>query len=183
MPGSAAGIAVQGFLCNALLPAMPPTAKGKRLSASRKNPAVRLDAKTVSKLSLPTGKSDHIVWDTELRGFGHRLRASGGGKTRQSWIVQYRHGRTRRILLGAAELLSAEQARVAAKKIRAKVALGQDPQDDKAARRQKDEKTLRALVEEYLSFKEPSIRPPTYANLAMYQDRISSRCTAWRSTR
>jgi integrase len=128
---------------------------------------VRLDAKTVSKLSLPPGKSDHIAWDNEIRGFGLRLRAGAGG-VRRSWIVQYRHGRTRRVLLGAAELLSAEQARAAAKKTLAKVALGQDPQGDKTVRRQRDAYTLRTLVEEYLSFKEPTIRPPTYANLAMY---------------
>jgi integrase len=128
---------------------------------------VRLDTKTVSKLSLPAGKSDHIAWDAEIRGFGLRLRAGSGG-VRRSWIVQYRRGRTRRVLLGAAEVLSAEQARAAAKKILAKVALGQDPQGDKTDRRQRDAYTLRALVEEYLSFKEPFVRPPTYANLALY---------------
>jgi integrase len=128
---------------------------------------VRLDAKTVSKLSLPPGKSDHIAWDSEIRGFGFRLRAGSGG-VRRSWIVQYRYGRTRRVLLGSAEFLNAEQARAAAKNTLAKVALGQDPQADKAARRQRDAYTLRALVEEHLSFKEPTIRPPTYANLSMY---------------
>jgi integrase len=128
---------------------------------------LRLDAKTVNRLSLPAGKSDHIAWDSELRGFGLRLRAGGGG-VRRSWIVQYRRGRTRRVLLGTIELLSAEQARAAAKKVLARVALGQDPQGEKAVRRQKDAYTLGALVEEYLAFKEPTIRRPTYANLAMY---------------
>jgi integrase len=129
---------------------------------------MRLDAKTVSKLSLPSGKSDHIAWDGELGGFGYRLRGGAGGRVLKTWIVQYRHGRTRRVLLGSGDLLSAEQARAAAKKLLAKVALGEDPQGDKTDRRQKDSYTLGALVDEYLAFKQPTIRQPTYANLTMY---------------
>ncbi len=50
----------------------------------------------------------------------------------------------------------------------AKVALGEDPQGDKAIRRDKDRHTLRALVDEYLTLKQTTVRPPTYANIAMY---------------
>lgn len=41
---------------------------------------MRLDAKTVSQVSLPSDKSDHIAWDGELRGFGYRLRRGAGGQ-------------------------------------------------------------------------------------------------------
>ena len=55
---------------------------------------------------------------------------------RRSWVVQYRRaGATRRLLLGSAEVLSADRARAEAKEILAKVALGEDPQADKIARR------------------------------------------------
>src|SRR5947208_207637 len=116
---------------------------------------MKLTAKTVAALTMPRGKTDHIEWDSEISGFGYRLRAGGGGKIRRSWIVQYRRaGGTRRLLLGAGEVLSAEQARTAAKKTLAKVALGEDPQADKVARRHKDGHTVRALIGEYLVGKE-----------------------------
>jgi integrase len=79
-----------------------------------------------------------------------------------------RAGRTRRVLLGSAAVLTAEQARIAAKKVLAKVALGEDPQADKTARRGKDQHTLRALVDEYLALKQTEVRPATFTNIAMY---------------
>ena len=49
---------------------------------------MRLDAKTVSQVSLPSDKSDHIAWDGELRGFGYRLRRGAGGQVLKTWVVQ-----------------------------------------------------------------------------------------------
>ena len=99
---------------------------------------MKLDSKTVARLALPAGKSDVIVFDELLPGFGLRLRGAGS-QVRKSWIVQYRRaGRSRRLLLGSAEVLSAEQARTAAKKALGAVATGSDPQADKAARRNQD---------------------------------------------
>jgi hypothetical protein len=89
---------------------------------------MKLDAKTVSVLVMPPGKTDHITRDSDLPGFGYRLRLGAGGKMLRSWIVQYRRASaTRRLLLGSAGVLGAEAARTAAKKALAKVALGEDP--------------------------------------------------------
>ena len=131
---------------------------------------MKLDQKAVAALDLPAGKSDAIYFDDALPGFGCRLRRGAAGRVLKSWVVQYRRGgrRTRRALLGSAEVLGAEKARAAAKVLLAKVALGQDPQADKAARRRQDSQTLKALVDEFLAFKRPTIRPPTYVNLALY---------------
>jgi|SRR5262245_52087723 len=80
---------------------------------------MKLDKKAIARLALPTGKTDFIVFDELLPGFGLRLRGAGG-QVRKSWVVQYRRaGRSRRLLLGSAEVLSAEQARAAAKKLSA----------------------------------------------------------------
>lgn len=50
-----------------------------------------------------------FAWDSELRGFGARLRPNGAG----SFIIQYRNGerRTRRLTLGSLHVLTPEQAR------------------------------------------------------------------------
>ena len=110
---------------------------------------MKLTAKTISALALPDGKNDHVVWDEEIPGFGHRMRIGAGGKMLKSWILQYKHaGATRRLLLGSVAVLGAEQARAAARKARAKVELGQDPQGDKIERRDKDRHTLRGIIEQ-----------------------------------
>lgn len=55
-----------------------------------------LDKATVAWLTLD-GKTDRIIWDDELVGFGFRLR-SHGARLSRSWIIQYRSkGRTRRL--------------------------------------------------------------------------------------
>jgi hypothetical protein len=106
---------------------------------------MKLDAKTVAALKLD-GKTDAIFFDSALPGFGFRVRATGSGEVRKSWIVQYRRaGASRRLLLGSAEVLSAEQARDAAKKALARIALGGDPQKDKTTRRSADKYTFAAI--------------------------------------
>jgi integrase len=135
--------------------------------ASRGN-AVKLDAKTVARLALPPGKADVITFDSTMPGFGYRMRRSGDEVLR-SWVVQYkRAARTRRLLLGPAEVLSAEQARSAAKRALAAIALGQDPQADKAQRRAKDELTLKRLLDKYLAAKESALRPKSFDEAKRY---------------
>ena len=114
---------------------------------------MRLDSKTVATLDLG-GKNDVIFFDQEMSGFGYRLRRGANGKVLKSWIAQYRRaGASRRLLLGSATVLDAVQARAAAKRVLAKVALGEDPQATRADRRSRDKKTVRAVIEEYLAVK------------------------------
>jgi integrase len=131
---------------------------------------MNLTAKTAATLSsLPEGKSDVIYFDDALPGFGLRLRASAGGKVLRSWVAQYRRaGGTRRITLGAVGVLSAEQARAAAKKVLAAAALGQDPQAERSARRDKDRHTLRGVAAEYLEAKRVQVRRRTHFELTRY---------------
>jgi Arm DNA-binding domain len=128
---------------------------------------MKLDRKTVAGLDLPAGKTDVIHFDDDLIGFGYRLRAGAGGKVLRSWLVQYRRGgSTRRLLLGPANVLSAEAARGIAKKTLAKVALGEDPQGDRSDRRDKNRLTrLDAMIGEYLKGKQAEVRASTFRNI------------------
>jgi integrase len=130
---------------------------------------MKLDAKSVAALDLG-GKTDLIVFDDELKGFGYRLRSAAGGKVLRSWLVQYRRaGATRRLLLGAANVLTAEAARTAAKKALARVALGEDPQADRAERRSKDRLTrFDTMVKEYLAWKEAKVRASSFREITRY---------------
>jgi integrase len=130
---------------------------------------MNLTAKNVAAAELPPGKTDHIEWDGEMSGFGYRLRLGSGGQVRRTWVVQYRRaGGSRRVLLGSAAVLTADAARIAAKKLLAAVTLGQDPQADRVDRRSKDQTSLRAVVDEYLKAKQPQVRPRTYIEAVRY---------------
>jgi integrase len=130
---------------------------------------MKLTAKAVSVLVMPPGKTDHITWDDSMPGFGYRLRAGAGGKVLCTWVVQYkRAGATRRLLLGPAAVLGAEQARLQARKALGKVAQGEDPAGDRRDRRDKDRNTLRVLIEEFLAAKERQLRPRSFVELKRY---------------
>src|SRR5262249_13300374 len=122
---------------------------------------MKLDARTVAALRLD-GKTDAIFFDSEMPGFGYRLRLGAGGKLNRSWIVQYRRaGSSRRLLLGAAAVLSPAQAREAAKKALATAHLGGDPQQARQERRAKDKVKLSTVVAEYLDIAARKLRPRT----------------------
>ena len=77
---------------------------------------------------MPHGKSDHIEFDSDIPGFGIRLRAGGS----RSWIYQYRIGSKQpRMVLGAATSVPLALARENAGKPEAKVRLGADPAMEK----------------------------------------------------
>jgi integrase len=130
---------------------------------------MKITAKSVAALTLPYDKSDAIHFDDELSGFGYRLRRGSGETVRRSFVVQYRRpGGSRRVLLGAGDVLTAEQARQAAKKVLAKVALGEDPQADKADRRDRDRLSLRSVIDDYLAAKLEEVRPGTMREITRY---------------
>lgn len=95
------------------------------------------------------GKVDYIEWDDELPGFGLRIR-EGGSRT---YIIQYKMGaQHRRMTIGAAAKLDPDQARRQAKRDLGRVALGQDPQGDKAAARATG--TFRAIAKDFIAHQE-----------------------------
>jgi integrase len=128
---------------------------------------MKLNAK-IAAAELPAGRDDHVIWDDDMPGFGLRLRA-GSGRVRRTYIVQYRTaGRSRRLLLGSADVLGAEQARAAAKKALAEVALGGDPQGTKSAQRRSDDNTLRSAIDDYLAIKRTKVRARTLREVERY---------------
>jgi integrase len=124
----------------------------------------KLDTETIAGLALKPGQKEAFIWDTELPGFGLRLQGQ-----RRTYVAQYfTAGRTRRVTLGAAELLTPTQARKGARKLLARVALGEDPQDERAARRVKAERTFRKVVDVYLDAKKRELRPASYKVTKLY---------------
>jgi hypothetical protein len=130
---------------------------------------MKLTDKNIAGLVLPEGKTDVIHFDADLRGFGFRIRAGAGGRVLRSWVAQYkRGGRNRRILVGAADLITADQARGAARKLLARVALGEDPAADRGDRRGRDAITLRSTIPDYLAAAAARLRARTLYEIKRY---------------
>ena len=129
---------------------------------------MRLTKANLAKLSLPAGKTESIVFDDELPGFGLRTRAGG----KRTWIAQYRLGtKQRRITFGTPESLDAEKARDRAKTILAQVVLGEDPQNAKAEAKAQAAVTFRAVLPQYLAHVEARQRPGHHADTRRYFER------------
>ena len=108
---------------------------------------MRLTDKTVRTMTCPAGMTERSFWDSEVHGFGLRVRASGV----RSWLVQYaRHGKTKKITLGGPDIVTVGAARAKAREIMAAVRLGGDPAKDKAAAREAAANTLGALLPAFL---------------------------------
>jgi integrase len=129
---------------------------------------LKLDAKTITGLALAKGRDEEIAWDTELEGFGLRLRR-GADDVRRTYVAQYRaSGRTRRVTLGTTERLSPAQARDGARRILAKVSLGHDPQAEKQAKRAAAEHTFAHVAAAYLATKQGELRPASFRITKLY---------------
>jgi len=105
-------------------------------------PIIKLTEKAVAKMKAPDPSGNQATyWDTGLRGFGVRV---SGATNDKSFIVQRAiAGKTRRITVGACNVLTLAEARVRAQGYLGDFARGVDPKSRKAAGA-----TLRQALEE-----------------------------------
>ena len=96
--------------------------------------------------ALPIPDQETTVWDCDLKGFGVRLRPTGG----KTYIASYRNadGQGRRVVLGRHPVLAADQARKLALKQFAKVMDGEDPNLER--KRIRAGKTVAEICDWYL---------------------------------
>ena len=111
---------------------------------------MKINQATVAGFKIPAGKTEHIVFDETMPGFGLRIRARGK-KEHRTFIAQYKIGaKQRRVTLGNVAKVSLEDARTEARKIFGKVAHGKDPQGEKRTARADASSTLGAIIAVYL---------------------------------
>jgi integrase len=120
---------------------------------------MRFTQKTIDALDLPARKTEAIIFDDELPGFGLRLRRGGS----RVWVYQFKIGdRHRRFTLGSATAVPLAQARKIAAELHAKVRLGRDPAGEKAEGRVRAAETMAAVLQTYLTHKRVSLKPGSY---------------------
>jgi integrase len=93
----------------------------------------------------PIPNGDLYAWDSEFPGFGVKVSRSG----RKTFVLQYRHaGRSHRMTIAKLGELTISQARKSAIRLRAQIANGADPLQERRAQRQ--DPTVRELALRYL---------------------------------
>lgn len=111
----------------------------------------KLTDEIVAQSKLPKGKKDTVIWDTEIPGFGLRIRNST-----KSYILTYRPcgaGRTAnsvKMKLGAPNTIAnVKEARRLAIIELGKIAAGQDPQRERKEARRKEKVSVGELLNRY----------------------------------
>ena len=131
---------------------------------------MKLTQKAVVALVMPAGKADHIEWDR--RDFRLRLPIAPGCRRQNLALMGLPVSPRRRHPPIAARIepqCSVPSTRAAWPRKRwASVANGEDPQADKADRRDKDAHTLRAGVVDFLAMKQREARPRSHHELSRY---------------
>jgi integrase len=119
---------------------------------------VKLTRDSVAKLTLPPGRSEHVIWDDDIPGFGVRLRPHSA-----TYVFRYRHGaRQPRVTIGNVTAITISQARATAAKLYARVKLGEDPAGDRAEAREGARETFALALRPYLLRKQAELRPGSF---------------------
>lgn len=120
---------------------------------------MKLTAASIGRLAVPAGKSEIIVFDSGVSGFGVRLRAGGN----RSYVYQYKLGaKHRRITIGSTSAVDFSVARETARDLYAQVRLGRDPAGEKSHAKVKAGETFEAAAATYLDHARRALRPRTY---------------------
>jgi integrase len=128
---------------------------------------MKLTETAVAATTLDPDRSEAIIFDEDIPGFGLRLRA-GGART---WIFQYKLGsKHRRMTLGKYPALKSAGARKTAAKFYAEVRLGNDPAGARAEKQGRAAETFGAILKTYLTRRRGTIRASSYGQIERHLD-------------
>ena len=110
---------------------------------------MKLSVSKIGGLKLSPGKTEEIVFDEEIPGFGLRLRAAGS----RTFVFQYKLGnKQRRMSLGKASASTLDGARKSAKNLYARAQLGEDPAGEKVVAKATAGETFEAAITSFITW-------------------------------
>lgn len=120
---------------------------------------MKLNKTTAMQIEVPRGKSEIVVFDDDIPGFGLRVRTGGS----RIWIFQYRVGRKqRRLSFGPLATLTAQKARERAIQLHAQVKLGDDPAGQKIESRARASEIFEQALRPFLARQKERLKPRSY---------------------
>ena len=123
---------------------------------------MKLTQKAIAALALPEGKTETIVFDNDLPGFGVRIRA-GGART---WIFQYKIGsQHRRITLGTCDGTNASARTRDGGRPARRGSAGPGPAGEKIEGRVRAAETMVAVTQSYLTYQSGHLRRRSYTEV------------------
>jgi len=126
---------------------------------------VRLTDAAVAALKIPDDKAEIIVFDSDLSGFGIRVRRGGSKR----FVYQYKlNGTNRRVTFKEANV---KRARAAAQILAAKVTLGSDPALEKEAAHNGASDTFKRCLDRYLERPQGKRRERTLLEIRRHLER------------
>jgi integrase len=147
------------------------TTTTRYLPAGKKRTVAALKA-----IEMTPEKSDEVIWDEDVTGFGMRMRRSTADRDVivRTWILDYRfHGKGRRLLIAGIDELAPAQALSFAMDKKAAVRLGTDPQAEREQKREENRKAERphmfsAVVALYLDARATKVRESSLRDFRRY---------------
>jgi integrase len=122
---------------------------------------MKFTQQTLTALTLPAGKAEHIEWDDEMPGLGIRLRETKHGLAK-SFRIQYRVGSQQRAKHLNARKVKLEDARKLARQLFAQAQLGVDSAAEKARAKAAAQLTLGNVADRYLAMKQRAVQKGTF---------------------
>lgn len=136
-------------------------------------PRIKLTDAVIDKTTVPAGREELILWDTDLTGFGIRIRA-----TTRTFIVAYRpagagrSANSKKLKVGPAESFkTTQEARNAARVLLGRVASGVDPAAERAEQKRREKSKLSDVLDAY----ERDLRRRQYVNLKVVMSGLRAR--------
>jgi integrase len=129
---------------------------------------MKLTKGSIAELKLPAGKDEFVFWDSDLPGFGLRLRKGKHG-INKTYRIQYRVGARQRSKSLDCRKVSPEDARKVARQLFAQAHLGIDVAGEKDKARADAARarlTLAAVSDRYLAVKADELKSGTYSESA-----------------
>jgi integrase len=124
---------------------------------------MKLTNDTARTEKLPEGKTDHIVFDEQLPGFGLRVRLGAKG-IKKTWVLQYRDAKreSRRFIIGTLEELNAAKARQIAADMLADIRRGIYPHAERQKERDLAAETFEEVGKLYLANRKKHMRERSF---------------------